>query len=72
MRTDKYNIAMDDISTFPILRSDDFQVWEEVSHAEMEQILDSIPEEKLKLFLGVVRGGSPFKLANFYYKIKPE
>ncbi len=72
MRKDKYNIVMEDISAFPILRSDDFLVWEEVSPAEMEKILDSIAEEKLKLFLGVLRNGSPFKLGNFYYQIKPE
>lgn len=72
MRKDKYNIIMEDISAFPILRSDDFMVWEEVSPPEMEKILDAISEEKLKLFLGVVRNGSPFKLENFYYKIKPE
>lgn len=69
MRKDKYNIIMEDISAFAILRSEDFLVWEEVSQEEMEKILDALSEEKLKLFLGVVRNGSPFRLGNFYYKI---
>ncbi|MGV7220403.1 MAG: hypothetical protein ACQ9MH_02610 [Nitrospinales bacterium] len=72
MRKDKYNIEMEDITAFPILRSDDFQVWEEISNPEMEIILDDMPEEQSKLFLGVVRNGSPFKLGNFFYKIKPK
>ena len=71
MRKDKYNIEMEDISSFPILRSDDFQVWEEVSLMEMEMVLDEMHEEQSKLFLGVVRNGSPFKLGNYFYKIKP-
>jgi len=71
MRKDKYNIKMEDITAFPILRSDDFLVWEDVSHLEMEKILDEMPEEQSKLFLGVVRNGSPFKFGNFFYKIKP-
>ena len=69
MRKDKYNILMEDISDFEILRSEDFLVWEGVSQAEMEKILDAMSEEKLKLFLGIVRNGSPFRLGNFYYKI---
>ena len=72
MRKDRHNIEMEDISPFPILRSDDFQVWEEVSLEEMEKILDDMPEEKLKLFLGVVRNGSPFKFGNYFYKINPK
>jgi hypothetical protein len=71
MRKDKYNIEMEDIEEFPILRSDDFQVWEDVSPVEMETILDEMSEEQSKLFLGVVRNGSPFKFGNFFYKIKP-
>ncbi len=72
MRKDRHNIEMEDISSFPILRSEDFQVWEEVSLEEMEKILDDMPEEKLKLFLGVVRNGSPFRFGNFYYRINSE
>jgi hypothetical protein len=71
MRKDKYNIEMEDITEFPILRSDDFQVWEEISNPEMEKILDEMTEEQSKLFLGVVRNGSPFKYGNFFYKINP-
>lgn len=71
MRKDKYNIEMEDITSFSILRSDDFQVWEEVSGPEMEKILDEMTEEQSKLFLGVVRNGSPFKFGNYFYKIKP-
>ena len=72
MRKDKYNIEMEDITAFPMLRSDDFQVWEEISNPEMEKILDEMSEEQSKLFLGVVRNGSPFKSGNYFYKIKPQ
>ena len=72
MRKDQYNIEMEDITAFPILRSDDFLVWEEISHEEMEKILDEMPTEKSKLFLGVIRNGSPFKFGKYFYKINTE
>ena len=72
MRKDKYKIEMEDISPYQILRSEDFLAWEEVFPADMEKILDEMPEEKSKLFLGVVRNGSPFRFGKYYYKINSE
>ncbi len=71
MRKDKYHIEMEDISSFQVERSEDYRVWEEISTEEMEKVLDSLPEEKQKLFLSVIRNGSPFKLGDLYYKILP-
>lgn len=71
MRKDRHHIEMEDISSFLIERSEDYLVWEEVSAEEVEKALDSLPEEKQKLFLGVIRNGSPYKLGDLYYKIRP-
>lgn len=68
---DKNHIEMEDISAFPIERSTNHQNWEDISYQEVkEQILEGLTEDKLKCFLRVVRSGSPFKLDNFFYRIK--
>ena len=35
-----------------------------------EQIFEGLPEDKIKCFLRVVRSGSPFKLNDYFYRIK--
>jgi hypothetical protein len=67
---DKYNIEMEDISPFPIERSDDYQLWEPVTQQEIEQLLARQTLEKAKTFLGVVRNGGLFRLQDHYYRIK--
>ena len=68
---DKNHIKMEDISKFPLERSLNHNDWEDVSYPELkEQSLQDLSEEKLKCFLRVVRSGSPFKLADYYYRIK--
>lgn len=71
MRQDKYHIQMDDVSEFPVERSPDCVDWEEVSTEELDLLLDSLPEEKLKMFLGVVRNGSFPRLGDFFFRIRP-
>jgi len=68
---DKNHIEMEDISAFQLERSTNHKNWEEISYQEVkEQFLKGLAEEKLKCFLRVVRSGSPFKLDNFFYRIK--
>ena len=68
---DKNNIEMEDISAFPLERSANHQKWEEITYSELKgEVLEGLMEEKLKSFLRVVRYGSPFKLAYYYYRIK--
>ena len=68
---DKNHITMEDISAFPIERSINHISWEEIAYQEVkEQILEGLEEEKLKSFLRVVRSGSPFKLDDYFYRIK--
>ena len=68
---DKNHITMEDISAFPIERSINHIIWEEIAYQEVkEQILEGLEEEKLKCFLRVVRSGSPFKLSDYFYRIK--
>ena len=71
MTTDQFHIEMEDISPFPLERSADYSFWEETSFEELtENILVNLTEEKQKLFFGVVRNGSTFRLTNYYYRIK--
>ena len=68
---DKNHIEMEDISTFSLERSLNHRDWEDVPYLQLkEQELEDLVEEKLKCFLRVVRSGSPFKLADYYYRIK--
>ena len=68
---DKNKIEMEDISSFQLERSANYKFWEKISYQEVkEQILNGLPEDKIKSFLRVVRTGSPFKLNKFFYRIK--
>tara|TARA_Y100001960_G_scaffold267743_1_gene292201 strand:+ start:224 stop:439 length:216 start_codon:yes stop_codon:yes gene_type:complete len=68
---DKNNIEMEDISSFQLERSINHKNWEKISYQEVEEkIFEGLPEEKIKCFLRVVRSGSPFKLNDFFYRIK--
>ena len=68
---DKNKIEMEDISSFPLERSTNYRVWEKISHQEVkEEILNGLSEDKIKCFLRVVRSGSPFKLNDYFYRIK--
>ena len=71
MRTDSYHIAMDDLSRFPLERSGDCETWEDVSHEELNALLDEADEAKVKNFLAVVRGGSLSQLEGYFYRIRP-
>ena len=72
MRKNRYHIEMEDISRFPLERSMDCQEWEEVSHKELNEILDRVAENKASVFLDVVRGGSFCKLEGYFYRIRPQ
>ena len=68
---DKNNIEMEDISFFQLERSMDHNNWEEISYQEVEeQTFGGLSEEKIKCFLRVLRSGSPFKLNDYFYRIK--
>ena len=68
---DKNNIEMEDISSFQLERSMNHSNWEEVSYQEVEeQLFEGLSEEKIKCFLRVVRSGSPFRLNEYFYRIK--
>ena len=68
---DKNSIEMEDISSFQLERSINHKNWEKISYQEVEeQIFEGLPEDKIKCFLRVVRSGSPFKLNNYFYRIK--
>ena len=68
---DKNKIEMEDISAFPLERSTNHHQWEEITYSELKgEVLEGLMEEKLKCFLRVVRSGSPFKLDDYYYRIK--
>ena len=68
---DKNNIEMEDISSFQLERSINHKNWEKISYQEVEeQIFEGLPEDKIKCFLRVVRSGSPFKLNDYFYRIK--
>lgn len=72
MRKDSYHIEMDDLTPFPLERSGDCEYWEEVSHEELDALLDEVDEERAKTFLAVVRGGSSARLEGNYYRIRPK
>ena len=68
---DKNNIEMEDISPFQLERSINHSNWEKISYQEVEeQIFEGLPEDKIKCFLRVIRSGSPFKLNDYFYRIK--
>jgi broad specificity phosphatase PhoE len=71
MRKDSYHIEMDNLSRFPIERSDDCESWEDVSQEELDALLDKLDETKTKNFLAVVRGGSFSMLEGYFYRIRP-
>jgi hypothetical protein len=71
MRKDSYHIEMDDLSRFPMERSGDCESWEDVSHEELNALLDEVDEDKAKNFLAVTRGGSFSKLDGYFYRIRP-
>ena len=72
MTKDKFHIEMEDISEFAIERSEDFSFWEGFTHEEFDKLLADISEEKLKVFLGVLRNGSSFQLGDYYYRVKAD
>ena len=72
MRKDSYHIEMDNLSHFPIERSGDCENWEDVSHEELDALLDKVDDEKAKNFLAVVRGGSFSRLEGYFYRIRPQ
>jgi len=72
MREDRYHIKMEDISHYPLERSVDCREWEDVSHEELESILDTVSEDKAKVFLGVIRNGSFAPLQGYFYRIRPQ
>ena len=68
---DKNNIEMEDISSFQLEKSINHKNWEKISYQEVEeQIFEGLPEDKIKCFLRVIRSGSPFKLNDYFYRIK--
>ena len=68
---DKNNIEMEDISSFQLERSINHKNWEKISYQEVEeQIFEGLPEDKIKCFLRVIRSGSPFKLNDYFYRLK--
>jgi len=71
MRTDHFHIEMDNLSRFPLERSGDCENWEDVSHEELDALLDKVDEAKAKNFLAVVRGGSFSRLEGYFYRIRP-
>jgi hypothetical protein len=71
MRKDRCHIEMDDLTRFPLERSDNCESWEDVSQEELDTILDKVDEEKAKNFLAVVRGGSFSRLEGYFYRIRP-
>ena len=71
MVEDQFHIEMEDISDFSIERSADNSFWEDISQEEiLDKVLADLPEEKIKLFFGVVRNGGAFKLGDYFYRIK--
>ena len=73
MTKDQFHVEMEDISIYPLERSDDYCFWEEISFAELnESILTELSDEKLKTFFGVIRNGSAFKLNDYFYRISTD
>ena len=71
MRKDSYHIIMEDISAFSLERSAECEDWEEISHDELDAVLDTVSEDKAKIFLGVIRNGSFCQLQGWFYRIRP-
>jgi hypothetical protein len=68
---DKHNIEMEDISSFPLERSSDFLSWEDISYEDLlENVLKDLDDNQIHRLCRVVRGGSPFKLSDYFYRIK--
>lgn len=68
---DKHNIEMEDISSFPLERSSDFLSWEDISYEDLlENVLKNLDDDLIHRLCRVVRGGSPFKLSDYFYRIK--
>jgi len=63
---------MEDLSRFSLERSTDCEDWEDVSHEELNSILDQESDDKAKTFLGVVRNGSQCQLKGYFYRIRPQ
>lgn len=73
MIMDRFHIEMEDISLFPLERSADYSFWEDISFDDLQKkVLTDLPEEKQKVFFGVVRNGGVFKLKDHYYRIKTD
>lgn len=73
MQEDQFHIEMEDIAKFPLERSFDYSFWEEISFTELNQsVLDKLSDEKLKIFFGVIRNGSAFKLHEYFYRINTD
>ncbi len=72
MRKDRYHIEMENISRFPIERSRDCEEWEKVTLAELDDLLDQVPDERASNFLSVVRGGSLSLFGRYFYRIRPQ
>lgn len=71
MREDSHHIPMQDVSEFPIQRSPDCQDWEDVSQEKLDAMLTALSDERVKVFLGVLRGGSFPRHQDYYYRICP-
>lgn len=70
---DKFNIEMEDISSFRLERSADFLSWEDISYQDLfEQVLKDLDDDHAHRFCRVVRSGSPFQLGNIFYRIKSD
>jgi len=70
MTEDQFHIEMEDISAYPLQRSADYSFWEEITFEDLQtSVLATLTDEKLKIFLGVVRNGSAFKLGEYFYRV---
>jgi hypothetical protein len=68
---DKNHIEMEDISSFPLERSLDFLSWEKIPYQDLlENVLKDLDDDYVHRLCRVIRGGSPFKLSDYYYRIK--
>jgi hypothetical protein len=68
---DKNNIEMEDISSFSLERSLDFLYWEQILYQDLlKNVLKDLGDDHVHRLCRVVRGGSPFKLNDYYYRIK--
>ena len=73
MTENQFHIEMEDISKYPLQRSADYSFWEEITFENLQtNVLAKLTDEKLKIFLGVVRNGSAFKLGEYFYRINAD